>query len=159
MPKKFPPLKERLLQATTVNENGCWICSISISASHPYGAVKVGGTTIYISNHRASWMVHRGAIPKDMCILHKCDTPACINPDHLFLGSHADNVADMIAKGRSADRRGEKSPNGYLTTEQVIKIRSLWATGLYSRRQIGEMFMTSKKNVADIVHRRRWKHI
>src|SRR6516165_9709222 len=111
MSKKFPPLKERLLQATTIDGNGCWICSIGVGVgiSNRYGQVMIGGgTRISMPNHRAAWVVYRGPIPKGMCVLHTCDTPSCINPSHLFLGSQVDNVRDMIAKGRSPDRKGEK---------------------------------------------------
>jgi hypothetical protein len=161
MPRKrrYPPLKERLLRATSVNENGCWICTISISASHRYGWVNVDGAGIAVPNHRASWIVHRGPIPKGQCVLHTCDTPACINPDHLFLGCHADNAADREAKGRSADRKGEKNTMAFLEKEQVLEIRSLWATGLYTLKQIGEMFGTSRTNVNSIVQRHSWKHV
>ena len=152
----YPPLKERLLQATTIKENGCWICSIGHGR---YGRVKLDGTDIGLKNHRASWMVHRGQIPKGQCVLHACDTPRCINPDHLFLGSHADNMADRAAKGRNADQRGEKGPGAYLTEEQVLEIRSLWATRCYTLREIGEICGTSKENVNNIVCRYTWKHI
>ena len=159
MNRKFPPLKERLLQATTIDENGCWICSIAVSAKSQYGRVTISGTGIRVKNHRASWMVHRGPIPKGMCVLHRCDTPACINPDHLFLGSQADNSADIVAKGRFPDRRGENGGRAYLTTVEVLKIRSLADMGLYTRRQIGEMCGTNEANVRSIVIRKTWKHI
>ena len=156
MAGKYPPLKERLLKATTINESGCWICTIGHGR---YGRVKLDGTGIGLKNHRASWMVHKGPIPEGKCVLHTCDTPRCINPDHLFLGSHADNMADRAAKGRNADQRGEKGPGTYLTAEQVLEIRSLWATGLYTQRQIGDMCGTNEGNVCNIVRRQTWKHI
>jgi hypothetical protein len=158
MPGQFIPLKERLLQAMTVDGNGCWICDLG-GKSNPYGKVKLNGTRIAVPNHRASWMVYRGPIPDGMCVLHRCDTPKCINPDHLFIGSHADNASDRDAKGRAADRRGEKCATAYLRTEQVLEIRSLWDAGFYTQKEIGEMFGTSEDNVGCIVHRKTWKHI
>ena len=118
MAGKYPPLKERLLKATTINESGCWICTIGHGR---YGRVKLDGTGIGLKNHRASWMVHKGPIPEGKCVLHTCDTPRCINPDHLFLGSHADNMADRAAKGRNADQRGEKGPGTYLTADKFLR--------------------------------------
>jgi hypothetical protein len=157
MPGQFIPLKERLLQATTIDENGCWICCIGLGVNDPYGRVRINGTRISVANHRASWMVYKGSIPKGLCVLHTCDTPSCINPNHLFLGSRADNAADMVAKGRSS--RGEKRSAAYLTDEQVLDIRSLWAAGLHTQTQIGEMCGTNRGNVNNIVHRKTWKHI
>jgi hypothetical protein len=92
------PLEARLDKwSIPVTESGCWIW---IGHDNPggYGAVRVGRKML--KAHRVAWMVHRGPIPKGMCVLHKCDVRPCINPDHLFLGTYADNSRDMIAKGR-----------------------------------------------------------
>ena len=156
--RRFPPLKERLLQATIIQKDGCWICSVGGQAKR-YGGIRIDGTRKAISNHRASWLIHKGPIPKGQCVLHICDTPRCINPDHLFLGSHADNVADRVAKGRNSDQKGEKGARAYLTEQQVLEIRALWAAGCYSRREIGDMCGTTDGNVKNIVHRYTWKHI
>jgi len=74
--------------------------------------------------HRASWEIHNGPVPEGQQVLHKCDNPACVNPDHLFLGTNDDNVADRVAKGRSARLAGEKNPRAKLTADQVTVIRS-----------------------------------
>jgi hypothetical protein len=104
-------------------------------------------------------MVHKGPIPDGKLVLHACDEPSCINPDHLFLGSNADNAADRDAKGRAYDRRGEKHPRAFLREDHILEIRSLWATGLYTQKQIGNMFGTTRDHVNNIVHRQTWKHI
>jgi hypothetical protein len=159
MPRKrrFLPFKERLLKATSIQENGCWTCTLGGSVSR-YGKIKLDGTRTGISNHRASWLVHKGPIPEDQCVLHTCDTPRCINPDHLFLGSHADNVADRVTKGRNSDQKGEKGARSYLKEQQVLEIRFLWAAG-YSRSDIANMYGTPYGNVKNILLRKTWTYI
>ena len=67
--------------------------------------------------HRVSWMLHRGEIPEGVCVLHTCDTPSCVNPDHLFLGTHKDNEQDKMRKGRKPV--GEKIPWHKLSEDDV----------------------------------------
>jgi HNH endonuclease len=73
-----------------------------------YGRFKWNKKSLHAQ--RAAWMIYMGD-PKDKHVLHKCDNPSCVNPEHLFLGSHQDNMADKSAKGRCADVRGKLNPN------------------------------------------------
>jgi hypothetical protein len=74
---------------------GCWLWT---GAGGRYGSFMLNGRRR--DAHRAAWELYCGAIPAGTCVLHKCDVPMCVNPGHLFLGSHRDNTLDMINKGR-----------------------------------------------------------
>lgn len=73
---------------------------------HGYGSVRINYK--HYRAHRAAWEMYRGPIPEGMCVLHKCDTRLCVNPDHLFLGDHADNNLDMMRKGRMHTKLSEE---------------------------------------------------
>lgn len=105
--------------------------------------------------HRASWEFHRGPIPAGLFVCHKCDVRLCVNPDHLFLGTGADNVADMDAKGRRANRKGEASPVAKLTNRDVLAIR----VDTRSSRVIAAEYGVSKTAILDVKTRRNWGHI
>jgi len=123
--------------------SGCWLWS---------GPVDGGGYGVFTRHghpsdkaHRVSWRVHRGDIPGGSKVLHKCDVRCCVNPEHLFLGTQADNVADMVAKGRhkpAPPRFGLANPMAKFSTEQVAKARALASDGLTQRAIAAAMGMS-----------------
>lgn len=102
---------------------------------------------------RLVWEQANGPIPAGMKVCHKCDNPPCRNESHLFLGTNADNLADMASKGRAA--RGEAHSQSRLTEEQVIAIRA--ASGTLSA--IAARFGVGKTTVAEILRRETWRHL
>lgn len=103
--------------------SGCWLWTAKCNKKG-YGGLFFKGKSWQA--HRAAWTVWKGPIPPGMQILHRCDMPCCINPDHLFLGTNEDNVADRVSKGRNAKYKGpfgERHPARILTAEQVIEIK------------------------------------
>lgn len=107
----------------TVLESGCWEFSGRRSSSG-YGSIDHGGREWVAS--RAAYTVWVGEIPDGLEVLHSCDYRPCINPEHLRVGTHAENMADMVDKGRSLSRKGEAATNVKLTqaqAEQVLRER------------------------------------
>lgn len=105
-------LQKRFSEKYKVDEStGCWVWN-ACKDTKGYGLFQMGqrptGSYKASAAHRVSWQIHKGEIPKGMNVLHKCDNPPCVNPDHLFLGTQQDNTNDMIKKGRGiANRRLE----------------------------------------------------
>jgi hypothetical protein len=100
-----------------------------------------------------------GSIPANHVVMHTCDNPACVNPEHLRLGSQLDNIADMKLKGRASrlpKAPGERNGNSTLTSETIRDIRSKYDTGLYTLRELGEEFGTHLSNVSLIVRGKTW---
>jgi len=129
-----------------------------------YGAIGYHGKQPSV--HRVSWEIHYGPIPEGLYVCHKCDNPLCVNPRHLFLGTHQDNMQDMMAKGRNgAITHPEKAPRGErngmakLTKDLVLEIRSRYAVGEISQRALGEEYGVDQGLICGIVNRRGWKHI
>ena len=107
--------------------------------------------------HRVAYEHYRGAIPHGKWVLHSCDNPPCVNPQHLFLGDNGTNMRDAVAKGRHVPPRGEKCPFTTLTNADVINIRELRKT--MSVRAIGKLYGIHNSNVSRIVNRKRWAHV
>jgi hypothetical protein len=147
----------------------CWIWTAAKS-SDGYGSFDQAGA------HRMAWELARGPIPRGLSVLHNCptgDNPACVNPDHLWLGTQPDNIADMTAKGRrrvavgeangqrkhpERTARGERNAGAKIGADVVAEIRKANANGeSYSR--IVERFGVSKSQVARIVRGQSWRHV
>ncbi len=140
-------IKKRFENKFTQDPNsGCWIWNASLFKTG-YGAFKIAKKTQRA--HRVSWELANGEIPKGALVCHKCDVRACVNPEHLFLGSAADNNRDMIDKGRS--------PTAKLTLKQVIEIKELRNEG-FLLKELALIFGVSKPLVCNIINKRRWKH-
>ena len=126
-----------------------------------YGVVGIGsrtdGSRRLVLAHRLSWSVYHGAIPDGLNVLHHCDNPPCINPEHLFLGSHADNNRDMISKGRNVVLRGEQIGTAVLGSTEVRSIKGLF--GKLSDCEIARRFGVSYSLIWNIRHGISWRHI
>lgn len=102
--------------------------------------------------HRVSWEITYGDIPKGMYVLHKCDNPACVNPNHLFLGTQEDNMRDMIQKGR-------KVKPSKLSDADVIGIRARYATGTETLAGLGREFGLTKQAIWRTIKYKNWKDL
>lgn len=167
----------------------CWVY-IGARTDRGYGHVRYGGRDW--KAHRLAWALIYGPIPPGLCVLHDCpggDNPSCCRPDHLKLGTKADNTADMYAKGRQRtpgpnihwtrrypDRikrgeaswssnhperlaRGEINGSARLTAADVRTIRRLHAEGGSTLARLAGRFGVSFSNVSQIVNRQTWKHV
>lgn len=156
-----PPrsLKDRFWEKVIVQE-GCWDWSGAktrlgycvIRDQYPKKGNQFG--------HRVSYMIHKGQIGEGMNILHKCDNPSCVNPDHLQQGTQKQNIHDMIAKGRrtkTTGLKGSESPRSKLSWDDVRKIRELLAIGDLRQKDIGEMFSVSQTAIWNIHLNKTWK--
>ena len=145
--------------------SGCWLWTGCV-VSRGYGNITIAGKTMYA--HRLSWELHVGPIPDGQCVLHRCDTPACVRPDHLFLGTKKDNAADRDFKGRQAfaeknghytrperTPRGERCWKAKLTDADVIAIRADKRRG----REIAKEYGIGDSSVSAIRNFKTWRHL
>lgn len=149
-------LKERLLANSYETESGCLYCSLGGTESR-YGSVWFQGKNI--SNHVASFMCHKGPIPKGIFVCHTCDYNRCILSEHLFLGTHQDNMDDMIRKGRKDNRRGDSNPSAFLTEVEVREIKYFLEHSGLTQQKIADHFNITQVTVSQIKTGKRWGHV
>ena len=137
-----------------VTESGCWLWESAIGNQFGHGCLKYGGRNgKKLLAHRASYEIHNGEIPEGMCVLHRCDVPSCVNPDHLFLGTRQDNMDDMAAKNRGA--KGSKVKWAKINEETALKIKE----SDDPTKELAVIYGISRQSVADIRYGRTWKHV
>lgn len=166
---------------------GCWIWTAAkLTGGHGY--FRFMGKMVRA--HRVSWLIHNGEIPPGKCVLHNCpggDNPACVNPDHLWLGTQLENIEDARVKGqvqsgdnhhsrrhpenvqRGDNHHSRRNPEtishgschklAKLTEEKVMSIRSKYSTGLFTQKQLAAENGVSKGLITNVVLRKCWKHI
>lgn len=136
-----------------VDRNGdCWVWRLS-TTRYGHGRFTLG-FNVGIPAHRFSWYLTHGPIPDGLWVLHRCDNPPCVRPDHLFLGTHQDNVDDMVAKGRNAPlpvRRGLENSKTKVTPEIVVAIREEYARGGISQETLGKKYGLSQGHVSKVI--------
>lgn len=115
-----------------LDPSGCWRW-IGRAYPNTYGRIGYNGTEI--CSHRLSWILHKGEIPAGLWVLHQCDNPPCVNPDHLFLGTHRDNEDDKMRKGRQMHGEGHYAAK--LTLTLVDEIRRSEEKGLHVAKRLG----------------------
>lgn len=126
------------------HENDCWIWQGPVS-TNGYGNIHFQRKTV--SAHKFSYERFIGPVPAGMKICHRCDTPLCVNPEHFFLGTHRQNMDDMLAKGRKRNKA--------LTREKVEEIRKAYANGV-SAKKLAEQYGVNARTITHAVKFKTW---
>jgi hypothetical protein len=148
------PIEERFWEKVDKRgEDECWEW-LGCRNNTGYGNIGTGGHTSLA--HRTSWELAHGDIPQGMFVCHRCDNPPCVNPAHLFLATHRENMADMKRKGRQPRVYGEYCGRSKLTTEQVRDILARYVPGITNQSTLAKEYGVSRHTVNQIVHGQRW---
>lgn len=134
----------------------CWEWT---GAKNKRGYGTIGYLGKYVRINRISYMLFRGIVPRSMEVCHKCDNPKCFNPDHLFLGTHTDNMRDAFSKGRIPIHKGEASGASKLTEKQVRIIRKLYVPFTNSRHTLSKRFNVHGDTVVLAATGKTWSHL
>ena len=145
---------ERLFQRVDFNgEGGCWNWT-GPPTWDGYGQFHCGGET---RTHRVSYKYFFREIPEGLLVRHSCNNRRCVNPLHLELGTHQDNMNDRNLAGRQARPKGEKNGMAVLTEEEVTRIREMISSGQHKQYEIAEVFCVSASLISHIKHGRYWR--
>jgi hypothetical protein len=154
--RKKKPAEERFWKYVNKDTGtSCWEWTGCLEIAG-YGKLRVNGKNI--KAHRFSYQLHKGEIPDGMFILHSCDNPKCIRPDHLSIGTHAENMRDMINKNRDNKAKGSAAGQAKLTENQVIEIKQKLNLGI-KQKIIAQEYNIDDSNISRIKTGKNWAHI
>ncbi len=152
------PLAERFW-SKVLKTDTCWLWQGG-TIGNGYGTITSGGhygRTLLA--HHVSWEWAYGPIPNGLWVLHKCDVPPCVNPEHLWLGTHSDNMQDRARKGRANHALGEAHGGAKLTNEQVISIRARYGTRDLTCKTLAIEYGVSATTICLVANGRIWRHL
>lgn len=157
MPGHRRSLEERFWSKVQKTD-ACWQW-IGCHARGGYGSIKHKGRVLQA--HRVAYELQCGPIPDGMDVCHHCDNASCVRGDHLFAGTHTENMHDMLAKGRgqASRNRGAMNPQAKLTDDVVLHIRQWYASGRISQRRLALEYGIRQQTVSEVVSGHLWKHV
>jgi predicted XRE-type DNA-binding protein len=150
--QRFKSEEERFAEKYTVEPNGCWIWNTGPRAEYPKFWTGYG----YERANRYVWRKTNGPPEPGKEICHTCDTPACVNPEHLFIGTHSDNMIDRSAKGRLPSRKGELNQRAKLSQKDVEVIRARYAQGGISQQALANEYGIGQVTVSHLIRGKTW---
>lgn len=148
---RITPLERFFKYVDITDETDCWLWKGQIPKERRYGYFTINSKALRA--HRYIYTQIFGEIKKGYEVCHTCDNPSCVNPWHLFLGTHEDNMKDMVNKNRS--RKGEKSAKAKLTQEEVLKIKHDERKASF----LSTEYKVSKSTIYDIKKGKTWCHL
>lgn len=154
--KKITPPEIRFWAKVDVtNPESCWYWKAAADKDN-YGVFQISNKKS-IGAHRMAYLLSYGPIPKFSVTRHKCDTPLCVNPNHLELGTQKDNINDKVVRNRQA--KGSTNGQSRLNESLVLTIRKLYNTGEYTFLDLANKFNVHYSNIGYIINRKTWRHI
>ena len=149
--------KEKFLSKVVIDEKSG--CHIFKGSCHPdgYGRFCLKGLTE--NAHRIAWVIEYGDIPSGLLVLHKCDNPPCVNPEHLFLGTPADNVKDCVQKERRSPQDGNRNNSAKLRASDIAIVLQLYHLYGFSVKFLRNYYKTSDSNIRFIIQGTTWKNV
>lgn len=158
MGKTAVPADVRFREKVNKTE-GCWLWTAGVNRQG-YGLFnRATKPSKCVLAHRYSYELAHGPLAQSACVLHRCDNPRCVRPDHLFLGTRTDNADDKVAKGRQRGPKGERHPKAKVTEAVVRSIRRDFAAGGVSKSELARRYKLANRTAHAIISGETWAHI